>query len=234
MARRSPPTCRSSLCVLPVHYEKQGESYGEERMKLDAKDLKRLQWAIAFLVVMALVGGISVWTTLQLKRSAEKTNREATVARKDIQTKLARARDEEQELRDKIVRFQALKTRGYIGPERRLDWVEAIARIKTARRIVKLDYEFAPQRPVDAGILPGAAVAGGFEIMASQMRLQIQVLHEGELLAFLAELRDTVSALLQVRSCAIERVAPGNVQRSNNAQLKAECTLEWITLREGK
>lgn len=234
MARRSLPTCRSSLCVLPVHYEKQGENYGEGRMKLDAKDLKRLQWAIAFMVIMTLVGGISVWTTLQLKRSAEKTNREATVARKDIQTKLARARDEEQELRDKIVRFQALKTRGYIGPERRLDWVEAIARIKAARRIVKLDYEFAPQRPVDASILPGGAAAGGFEVMASQMRLQIQVLHEGELLAFLADLRDTVQALLQVRSCTIDRIAPSSMQRANNAQLKAECTLEWITLREGK
>ena len=203
-------------------------------MKLDAKDLKRLRWAIAFLVIMAVVGGISVWTALQLKGGAEKTHREATAARKDIQTKLARARDEEQELRDKIVRFQALKDRGYIGPEQRLDWVEAIARIKTARRISKLDFEFAPQRTVDASILPGGASAGGFDIMASQMRLQIQVLHEGELLAFLADLRNTVQALLQVRSCAIERIAPSGTQRANNAQLKAECKLEWITLREGK
>jgi len=203
-------------------------------MKLDAKDLKRLQWAIAFLVIMAVVGGISVWTALQLKGGAEKTHREATAARKDIQTRLARARDEEQELRDKIVRFQALKDRGYIGPEQRLDWVEAIARIKTARRISKLDFEFAPQRPVDASILPGGASAGGFDIMASQMRLQIQVLHEGELLAFLADLRNTVQALLQVRSCAIERIALNGTQRANNAQLKAECKLEWITLREGK
>ncbi|MCX7156468.1 MAG: hypothetical protein NTW45_08510 [Rhodocyclales bacterium] len=203
-------------------------------MKLDAKDLKRLQWAIAFLGIMALAGGASVWTSLQLKRSAEKTHQEATAARKDIQTKLARARDEEQELRDKIVRFQALKTRGLIGPEQRLDWVEAIARIKAARRIFKLDYDFAPQRPVDAGILPGGAAAGGFEVVASQMRLQIQLLHEGELLAFLAELRDKVQALVQVRSCVIERVAPSNIERGNNAQLKAECSLEWITLREGK
>ncbi|KAF0166854.1 MAG: hypothetical protein FD157_16 [Rhodocyclaceae bacterium] len=203
-------------------------------MKLDAKDLKRLQWAIAFLVIMTLVGGASVWTTLQLKRSAEKTSQEATAARKDIQTKLARARDEEQELRDKIVRFQELKKRGYIGPEQRLDWVEAIARVKAARRIFKLDYEFAPQRPVDASILPGGAATGGFEVMASQMRLQIEVLHEGELLAFLADLRDTVQALLQVRSCTIDRIAPSSMQRANNAQLKAECTLEWITLREGK
>ena len=66
------------------------------------------------------------------------------------------------------------------------------------------------------------------------MRLQVELLHEGELLAFLADLRDTVQALIQVRSCAMERIAPSTANRGNNAQLKAECTLEWITLREGK
>lgn len=203
-------------------------------MKLDAKDLKRLRWAIAFLVIMALLGGGSVWTTLQMKKGSEKTFKEATAARADIQARLARAREEEQELRAKIGGFEALRARGYIGPEKRLDWVEAIARIKASRRLSKLDYEFAPQRPVDAAILPDGAAAGGFLIMASQMRMQVRLLHEGELLGFLAELRDAVRAMLQVRSCTLERLPPDRSERGSNAQLKAECTLEWITLREGK
>ncbi len=203
-------------------------------MKLDAKDLKRLQWAIAFLIIMSLVGGSAVWTTEQMKKSSNKALQETSAAHKDIQTKLARARQEQQELTEKLNRFQALKTRGYIGPERRLDWVEAIARIKTAHRIFKLDYEFAPQRRLDASILPGGAAAGGFEFMSSQMRLQIHLLHEGELLAFLADLRDSVGALVLVRSCAIDRLAPGTTDRGSKAQLKAECALEWITLKESK
>ncbi len=203
-------------------------------MTFDIKDLKRLRWALAFLVVMALIGGGSVWSTLQLKQISERAAREAATARKNIQTKLARASDEQQELRDKIVRFQALKAKGYVGPEQRLDWIETIARIKAARRIFKLDYELAAQRPVDAGILPGGASAGGFQIMSSQMRLELQLLHEGELLAFLAELRNAVQALVQVRSCTIERLAPDNTDRGSKAQLKAECLLEWITLKEGK
>ena len=203
-------------------------------MNLDAKDFKRLQWAIAFLLIMAMVGGGSVWTTMQLKQSSQTAFQQATAARRDVQGKLARARDEQQELTDKIGRFQALKARGYVGPEKRLDWIETIARIKTARRIFKLDYELAPQRPVDAGMVPGGASAGGFDIMSSQMRLELQLLHEGELLAFLAELREAVPALIQVRSCSMERLAPSNTDRSTNAQLKADCTLEWITLKESK
>ena len=71
-------------------------------MKLDAKDFKRLQWAIAFLILMGAIGGGSVWTALQIKKSSERALKEATAARSDIQTKLARARDEQAELRDKI------------------------------------------------------------------------------------------------------------------------------------
>ncbi|MCK9389696.1 MAG: hypothetical protein M0Q22_15060 [Sulfuritalea sp.] len=203
-------------------------------MKLDTNDFKRLQWAIAFLVIMALIGGGSVWTIRQMEISSERAFQEATASRRDMQNRLARASEEQQELRDKITRFKELQARGYIGPEQRLDWVETIARIKTTRRIFKLDYEFAPQRSVDASILPAGASAGGFEIMSSQMQLQLQLLHEGELLAFLAELRDSVQALIQVRSCAIERIALSSIDRGNNAQLKAECILEWITLKESK
>lgn len=202
-------------------------------MKLGAKDFKRLQWSIAFLVLMALIGGGSLWSVLMLQKGGEKNIKQASAARLEIQGKLARARDEEQELRDKIGRFQALKDRGFIGEEKRLDWVEIIARIKAARRLSKLDYEFAPQRLVDASILPGGASAGGYEIVSSQMKLRLNLLHEGELLDFLAELRNAVQAMVQVRSCIIEPITDRAI-RGNNAQLKADCTLEWITLREGK
>lgn len=203
-------------------------------MKLDAKDFKRLQWAIAFLVLMGAVGGGSVWTALQMKKSSDKALKEATVARADIQTKLARARDEQAELRDKIDRYKALQERGYIGPEQRLDWIEAIARIKVARRIFSLDYEFTPQRPVESAILPGGPSAGGLQFMSSQMRLQAQLLHEAELISLIEDIRNAVRALIQIRSCTIQRLPSSATERSNSAQIKAECTLEWITLKEGK
>lgn len=207
-------------------------------MKLDANDLKRLQWGIALLIILSLIGGGAVWTTEQMKKSSNMALLSANAARKDVQIKLARAREEQQELTEKLNRFQALKTRGYIGPEQRLNWIDVIARIKAARQIGKLDYEFAPQRQVDASILPGGASAGGFEIMSSQMRLSIHLLHEGELLDFLAdlttEMRNTVEAVVLLRSCAVVRLKSDSTDRGSKAQLRANCTLEWITLKEHK
>lgn len=203
-------------------------------MKSNSSDLARLKWAIAFVIIMSACGGAAVWTSMEMQKAGERANKEANAARIDIRAKLSRARDEQAELRDKITRFQALKERGFIGPEQRLDWVEAIARIKLARRIYNLEYDFAPQRPADTAILPGGPRAGSFDVMASHMRMQVQFLHEGELLALIEDIRNSVRALIQVRSCDIERAPAGTGDRNNPAPLKAECSLEWITLKEHK
>lgn len=203
-------------------------------MKSPTTDLGHLKWAIALLIILSALGGAAVWTTLQMQSAGERSIREATGARNDIRARLARARDEQAELRDKIARYLAFKDRGYIGPEKRLDWVEAIARIKLARRIYRLDYEFSPQRAIDATILPGSPSAGGFDFLSSRMKLQVQVLHEGELLALLDDIRGAVRAMIQLRSCDFERAPAGAGDRNNPAPLKVECTLEWITLREQK
>lgn len=203
-------------------------------MTSNSSDLGRLKWAIALLIILSAIGAAAVWTTLQMQKAGEKAHKESTAARNDVRSKLARARDEQAELHDKIGRFKALQDRGFIGAEQRLDWVETLARIKVARRIHRLEYDFAPQRPADAAILPGGAGAGGFDFMASQMRLNAQFLHEGELLGLIDEIRSSVRALIQLRSCTLERIPVSPGDRGNPAQIKAECVLEWITLREKK
>lgn len=201
---------------------------------IDSADLKRLQWALLLLFVLAVTGAGAVVGTQMLLKDAENKNRELIASRLDVKARLNRARDEEQELRDKIARYQQLGAQGYIGEELRLDWIEAIARIKKARRIYQLEYEFAPQRPADAGILPGGSSGGGFDFMSSQMRLQMQLLHEDDLFNVISDLRKEVRAIIQVHQCGIQRLAPDGSQRASSAQLKAECTLEWITLKEKK
>lgn len=203
-------------------------------MTLEAKDFKRLKWAFVLLLALAGIGVTAIFGAYLYYQDSERKNLAANSAHKEIEAKLARARDEEQELKEKITRYQKLAARGYIGNEMRLDWVEAIARIKTARRIFQLDYEFAPQRLADPGILPGGASGGGFDFMSSQMRLQVQLLHEDDLLNLISDLRKQVQAIVLVRNCAIDRLSGEAEQRINGAQLKAECTLEWITLKEKK
>lgn len=207
-------------------------------MKLDAADFKRLTWPIALFSACLSIGAGALGGAWYLQKKLETTHRTAQAARVEMQGKLNRAREEEQELRDKIGRYLALRSQGLIGAEKRLDWIEAIGRVKTLRRIIHLEYEFQPQRPVDAAILPSGASGGGFTAMSSQMHMKLRVLHEGDLLGFLDDLRAAVQATIQVRSCSIDRIDPNGgevpASQTNRAQLLAECTLEWISLQEQK
>lgn len=202
-------------------------------MEFSREDFRRISWSLVSLAFFAVLGAAIVAGALLADRLARDDARKVEADRTEIRGKLGRARDEEQEIRTKITRYQELVARGYISPEQRLDWIERIAQIRTARKLIDVQYELAPQKPVDSNLLPDGAVGGGYEFMTSTMRLQMQLLHEDDLLGFLADLRSGVRALLVLRNCNVERLPQGaGSERGVSGQLKAECEIEWITLRE--
>lgn len=202
-------------------------------MNLDfLKDLARLRWSLALLAAAIVAGAALVAFTHRTVTKAEASDRQLSTRLSEIRGRIARAHDEEQDLRGRIRRYQELAARGIIGQEERLDWVEQIARIKAARRLLDVKYELSPQAPIGATELPGGAAAGPYEIMSSTMKLQMQLLDEDDLLGFLDDLRQAVHALLLVRECKIERTSGNAGQGGVAAQLLADCTIDWVTLRE--
>ena len=188
----------------------------------DVKEiLSHIQWNLAFFLIMAALGAASIYTSRGLYAEAQKTNKTALAKRTEIQAKLANARDEEQELRDKFARYESIEARGYIGSERRLDWVEQIRKIKTTRKLLDLQYDLAPQQLLESN-------SSGYDFMVSTMKLQMQLLHEEDLLNFLADLRDSIRAYTSLKSCNVLR----QTKQGSAAQLAAECSVDWITLRE--
>lgn len=205
--------------------------------KFSRDDFRRIQWGLLALVVLALLGAAVVFGSLRATQAARAAAQKVEAERGDIRNKLARVRVEEQEIRSKIAHYQELVGRGYVTEEQRLDWIERIAKIKAARKLIDVQYELMPRKPVDPALLPEGAIGGGFEFMSSTMKLQMQLLHEGDLLGFLADLRASVSALIVVRQCNVERIIRGagtGAERGAQAQLKADCDIDWITLREKK
>lgn len=203
-------------------------------MTFSSQDFKRIQWALVLLISCLLLTGATVWGVLFRQKATMQTHKNTLAAEKEMIANLTRARNEEQELRDKINRYEILKQRGIVGAEQRLDWIELINQIKTTWRIPKLDYDFSPQRKIDVALLPEGAEAGGMSLMSSQMHVRLSLLHEGELLGFLDDLRTTAPALIQVHACNLTRNLSDpadSVQQGIRPQLKAECTVEWITLK---
>lgn len=203
-------------------------------MTFTSQDFVRLRWSLLLLAALVLLGAGAVYAVLRFSAQETIINKQALAQRSDIESRLARANEEEAEIRQKIGRYQFMATRGYIGQEHRLEWVERIAQIKSARRLIDIQYELSPQKPVESGVLPSGSLAGGHEFMASTMKLQMQLLHEEDLLGFLNDLTGSVQAFLHVRGCSVERLPKTGAERGTTAQLKADCTIDWITMREKK
>lgn len=203
-------------------------------MNISLRDIARLRWPLILAATAIIAGTAMILTSRHLADDAEIVHRQLAGKQGDLRTRIGRAREEETELRDRIERFNRLRTRGIIGQEERLDWVEQIARIKAQRRLLDLQYELSPQHAVDNTLLPGGPLAGEHEFMSSTMRLQMTLLHEDDLLGLLDDLRRAVHAQLVVRECAIDRSAPPPGAPGLAGQLRAACTIEWITLREKK
>lgn len=194
-------------------------------------DLKRIGLSLAAAILMAGVGAGIVFTSTQQLQAEKKSHASAQARRAEQQNRLAHARDEEQEIKQKIARYNTLAARGIIGDEKRLDWVEHIRRIRAERRLYDIEYEIAPQQPIEAAILPAAA--GRFEFRSSGMRMKLPLLHENDLLDFLDDLGATAPAYLRARECSVARLPRDPARKGGPApQLGAECTIDWITIRD--
>jgi len=187
-----------------------------------SKTLKRIRWNLLFIVTTILIGAAMLYYSRIVLLDAQKNHKQATTKRAEVQGKLANARNEEQELLEKFSRYEGIVKNGYIGSERRLDWIEQIRKIKNTRKLIDVVYELEPQTVLDG------TNASGFDFMVSNMRLQMQLLHEEDLLNFLADLRDGVRAYTSVKSCNVMR----QTRTGSSVQLAADCSIDWVTLRE--
>lgn len=190
------------------------------------RDFYLLRNAVAvFLGSLALALAAVVASGWHL-RQARLEEAAALLERDGARTRLAHAETEKEEIRQYQPQFIELRRRGLVGPERRLDWVEAIRQIQEQRRLLPLSYEIDVQQPYR---LETALPTGDYSLLGSRMVLHMDLLHELDLLNFLSDLR--VNGTFAVQDCVIRRAAgaapaPGLLAPT----LNADCTLNWLTL----
>ena len=113
---------------------------------------------------------------------------------------------------------------GITGPEKRLDWTELLRDLQQQLRLPGMTYEFGPQLPLET------TTDAGYAYHSSQLKIQLRLLHEEDLLNFITRLQQEAKAMVLVRSCKLVRLPAANAA-ATAAQLSADCTMEWVTLR---
>ena len=194
------------------------------------RDLLNLRWSLVLFAVLALAGGVTLSIAMKMFNEAQGANQRAARVKTEASNNAAQPGQVEQELREKIARYQDMTARGIIGQEHRIDWIEAIRSIKQSRKLLDVKYEIGPQELIKPEL--AAAELSGYEIVASPMKLDMQLLHEDDLLGFLADLRARVQGFVRVQSCDVAALAQPPVERGPTPQLQASCELAFITIPE--
>ncbi len=113
-----------------------------------------------------------------------------------------------------------------LGEERRLEWADAITRIRTQRELLDLRYSVERQRLLSSA----AGKPGNVDFYASTMKVELALLHEEDLLRFLADLRQSGNAFYAVKKCALARTGQAVTGATMTPRLRADCEIDLVTV----
>ncbi len=198
-------------------------------MRVPGGTLRPLYGPLLLAVVLVAIGVAVVTASKQYLDKARVEHKMALSERQAVQDKLSRATEEEREIREKLADYRRLLARGVIGDERRLEWVETIGQIKNEHKLFEIKYQIEPQRPLE---LPGIRPSSEVEFRVSALRVEMQLLHEGDLLVFLDGLRQNLKAHVLVRSCSVQRLVRSSQDRGLSPRLRADCVIDLVTIRD--
>lgn len=195
-------------------------------MIFSAQELRKL--AVPLLLFFALigVGAAPIFWLQQAQMRAAQDLTAARAERTQASERLTRIAEEEKEVNDKLAVYQRLKSLHILGDEQRLEWADAMNRIRTGRELLDLRYIVERQRSIAS--VPGKPF--NVDFFASTMKVDLALLHEGDLLGFLRDLRASGNAYYAVKRCLISRSGAAATGTSITPRLHADCDIDLITI----
>jgi len=193
-------------------------------MTFSKDDLPILKWSLgAFMLSIALSAGVISLSNTYLEHSLK--DRQAAQQRLfDSRAQLLAAQNDEENMSTYAFEYNSLLAQKVIGDEQRLDWMEGLEKLRQQGVVLDFKYTIAPQQ----NFVPAPAVdAGNFRLSRSSMTLQIDLLHEEQLLHLFGDMRGKLNGWFMLDGCSISRT--GTTQEL--APLKAECTGGWFTMK---
>ncbi len=196
-------------------------------MKFSGSDFALMRWSILAIFASSLVSVVILYGSGGYAVQAREVRRSAQDILNDARNRLATAHQDQENMDIYASEYSLLIEDKVIGDDQRLDWMEGLEKIRRQNLVTGFRYTIAPQKiytpqpPVDSG---------NFDIRYSEMKLQLDLLHEVQLPDFFNALRNQVNGWYQLEGCTLQRTAPGDGAAAAT-YIKAECSGGWITLK---
>ena len=196
-------------------------------MKFSGSDFALMRWSILAICASSFISVIILYGSGGYAEQAREERRSAQDILNDARNRLATAHQDQENMDIYASEYSSLIENKVIGDDQRLDWMEGLEKIRRQNLVTDFRYTIAPQKiytpqpPVDSG---------NFDVRYSEMKLQLDLLHEGQLPDFFNALRNQVKGWYQLEGCTLQRTAPGDGAAAA-PYIKAECSGGWITLK---
>lgn len=201
-------------------------------MKFSISDFPLVRWSALAVCASILISAALLYSSGEYAEKSQQERRSAQNMLSDARNRLTAAYQDRENMNIYANEYGSLIENKVVGDDQRLDWMEGMEKIRQKNLVTGFSYTIVPQKiytpqpPVDSG---------NFDIRHSEMKLQIDLLHEGQLPDFFNALRSEIRGWYQLEGCTMQRSATavnndGNIAHAP-AYLKAECIGSWITLK---
>lgn len=183
-----------------------------------------LRWLIVAGVCCAILAGASGYYLHGRRVAYEQLSAERDAVREEY---LA-AENQDRVTGEYYARYQMLRRHGVVGAERRLDWVEAVQQSAHQLRLPKIQYQIMPREQYTLASLPSYP---GLLVYASTMKLEMELMHEGDLAAVFDRLERAAPGAVHAQSCSIRRLQEAPDVGALAPNLAVTCELLLFTIQ---
>lgn len=197
-------------------------------MKLTPQDWKALQLPLIVLVIVS----VSMLALATFAYYQETKSQEALAAQESLLNQARQRYQSSGQEKEMIVQYlpvyQRLIAEGFIGEERRIEWVDNLRLIHQDNKLFGINYSIGAQESYKPAFNLNL---GNLSMYRSLMKLELAMLHEGDLVTLVDELKARRVTPFILRQCEIVK-RPNATFDQFSPNLQATCELDWLTVRE--
>lgn len=198
-------------------------------MSISSQDWRKLRNPILTLGMALVLVGLLITFADQYRQKNELALQTQQNLLNEARQKYQSSGLEKETITQYLPVYNNLLASGFIGEEQRIEWIESLRKIHAQYKLFSIDYSIGLQEDYKPSFLPNL---GNFKLNRSVMKLNLDMLHEGDLLALLDGLQEQTTPFI-VRDCEITRPIGAVINTKNiSANLKAACEIDWLTLRD--
>ena len=193
-------------------------------MSFSKSDLPELKWSLGAVVLSIILASILISASEEYLARSLKGREAAQKQLTEARTQLIAAQNDQENMSSYALEYNALLAQKVIGNEQRLDWLEGLEKLRQQGSVLDFKYNIAPQQsyapnpPLDVGNL---------QLSRSSMTMQIDLLHEEQLLHLFSNLHNQINGWFLLDGCTLTRTGPSD----ELTPLKADCTGGWFTMK---